>query len=150
MSDNAFRKLNPDNYPDMRYQKPLKTSWLALGILKENLKALVDYYFLNPTKKQQLALFIKNNGGVLIPNMTYEDETKRLTQVENQLIKKSETNYHIRKKINGNTNKIKKEIEAKSETQTGCCPPEDTYDIKEVNIFEIYEYCNFSLEEKNL
>lgn len=106
---NNQNKLNPDNYPDLRYAKYLGSSWLSLGLIPSNMNALLDAVFENYLKRQDLILLTKKYVKDLDKNISSEEENVRLETLDRKLKKKRESNYYIRNKIEEQARKIKKE-----------------------------------------
>ncbi len=105
MNYNKRKRLDPDKNPNLRYEKILDMGYLALGLLPENIELLVkkaasDYWY-----KRRLALFIKEHQGrLMVPSIMVQD---RLDYIKNGLELKKESNYYIRRQINGNVSTLK-------------------------------------------
>lgn len=114
------KKLNMDGEYDERYLMPCKNRWMFIAISQSCMQALVKDAFKDDRKRIELAFLLKDNTGDLLPNVSYSDKERFLSNLESRLMARKASPHFIRKSIRRNIEpRIINELKVKQEKEVG-------------------------------
>lgn len=102
IDDVMISKLNMDGFYDKRYEVAMRNRWMFIGLSPKCRRALVKDAFLDDRKRIELAFFLKDNTGDLLPFMSSYEKSKAIEKLNEALSRRKASSTFIRNSIRNN------------------------------------------------
>lgn len=111
------RKLDVDHTYDERYLIPKNKKWMFIALSNKCASALIEDAFMDDRKRIELAFFLKEKTGDLLPNVSNSEIDALLEKFDNRINVRRASSHYIRGSIQNNLKAFNSELMPKPKKQ---------------------------------